>query len=317
MKIMKNGINIWILSVSVALLFGSCIVKKEKEVMKGIESLDLSRNDKYLVYSKFDHGVGKIYSAKLNGDSVSAVLSSGGDTSYVRPKFSQDGRNILFLAFPVDEKSSNIFVADKYGNNKRRITDQDQIITEAIFSSDGKEIFYTKAETYESYSPIGRAAPHGLDIYGISLDSLRERKITNLRAYGINSLSEAMDQKYLLARLILADMGMYLISLKNPGSIREITPANNPRADIDLYDDPSYSKKFNGIVFTAPYELYVMDLKTKNAQLVYDTKDSGEGHIYNVIAFNEEKKILFRVKGDDAFRVIDFDGTNLVKIKLK
>ncbi len=290
----------------------------EKTVTSVLGSLDLSPNDNCIVFSYSQDDNYSLYVGKIDGDSVVNILSSNNDTSYVRPKFSPSGEHILFIAFPKDKKSSNIFVVDKYGKNRRKITSQNQIITDAIFSNNGKTIYYVKSNTYESYSPIGIAAPHDADIYKIDFAGWDERKITNLRAYGIYNPSEVLE-KYLLARLEdSSKMGIYLIELSKQHRMRSVIPVNNPRGGADLYYDPYYSESFNIIAFTAPYELYIMDLDSLNAKMVYGPKDQEIAHIHNVLVFKTLNKILFKKETEnDAFRTINFDGSNLQKVKIK
>lgn len=305
---MKSKILTLFRCLLVSAVVCSCGKEKKAHEQNELGDISLSPDDSELVFSYFQKGVSKLCKGGVDGDSVKILLSATCDSVYAKPTFSPDGNRIMFLASPVNGKLSNIFVMDKQGRNRKQITFQDEIITEAIFSVDGKHIFYIKAETFEQYSPLVRKAPHGMDIYRHTLKTNREQRITNFDAYAISAMSTALRGKYLSVRLITEKQkGIYLIDIGRLGKIQQIIPANRPRAEVaDLYDDPTYSDLSDKLIFTAPYEIYSMDMKTKLAQLLY----SSGGNVFNVIAFNKKERILFiNAPGGTHFKSVNFDGT--------
>lgn len=297
----------------------SCNNAQERTALEGLGSVRLSPDDSAVVFSFHRRDHGEIYKGSIDGSSIRNLLPSPKDTSYVNPVFSSDGEKILFLAFPSDKKTSNIFIVEKNGSNKRQITFQDKIITEAVFAENGSAVYYCKAHANRNYSPIGRPAPHDFDIYCIDLSDLKERRITSLNAYNIVGISEIANGTYILARIDdEKGMGMYVVSVDNPAEVKKIVPANDPRGRADLFADPDYSANFNKLAFTAPYELYLMDMENRKAELVYRPSGNDIGHLTNVLIFNHQKKILFRKDGDiDAFRIINFDGSGLRKVLIR
>lgn len=296
----------------------SCNNAQERRTLEGLGSIRLSPNDSTIVFSFYRRDHGEIYKGSIDGNGIKNLLPSPKDTSYVHPVFSSDGEKILFLAFPLDKKSSNILMVEKNGRNKRQITFQNQIITEAVFADNDSSIYYCKASANKSHSPIGRAAPHDFDIYRVDLKDLRERKITKLNAYNIVGISEIANGRYILARIDNEKgMGIYVVSVDNPTETKLIVPDNNPRGRADLYADPDYSANFNKLAFTAPYELYLMDMEHRKAELIYRPSGNDIGHLANVLIFNHRRKILFRKNGDiNTFRIINFDGSGLQKVHI-
>ena len=280
-------------------------------------TLDLSKDLRSIVFSYKKSGLSKIYIATSSGDSLRIMQESLRDTSYVAPKFSYDSKHILYLAFPSSTGGSNIFLLDRNGKNKKQLTFQNDIITEAVFSQNSQKIYFVKAKSYNKYSPIGRKAPHDQDIYEYDLFTGNQKQITYLKAYSISNLSEIFSGKYILSKLIgKGANGMYIIDIKDPSAKNLIVPRNNPSEEPSRYGNPSFSEDVDRIAFTAPYELYVMDLKSTNAKLVYRPKDKLI-HMYNVILFDKGEKILFINRQESSFHVINSDGSNMRKFSLR
>ncbi len=305
-----------ILELMMMLSMSSC-VSQDYEKLNGIESMDINYVDTKFVLSSFFDDKADIYIGKISGDSTYKILSAKKDTSYVKPIFSKDGGRILFIAFPKEKKNSNIFIYDLTSKIVKQITFQDQLITEAVFSEDDRQIYYLKANSYNSYSPIGRKAPHEFDIYRIS-PGAKEEKITNLQAYSISNLSEILN-KYFLVRLVKGpQVGNFLIKIDESSEIRNVSPKNNPRGSHDMYFDYSYSARFHFFAFTAPYELYSMDEKNMMAKLIYRPNNNELSHMKNIRIFNTQEKIMFLKDSDKhSFYLINFDGTGLRRIAIR
>jgi TolB protein len=213
---------------------------------------------------------------------------------------------------------------NKDGSDIKQITTKDENITEAIFSPDGKKIYFLQSGYYGSYSPIAQAHPHKFDIFSINIDGSDEKKITNYNAYDIRSLSITSDgksiifkkieyeNKYSIFKLIF-DESDNLISVLPEGEHFEpqIGPDDKLLAFVDKRKD--YKKGYE-------YELFIVDLKDMQIKQLTDLRKN----IENPRFLHNEKKLLFTFNTNwpnnppqYELMQIDLDGSNLKKIELK
>jgi Tol biopolymer transport system component len=285
----------------------------QSSLKKGLGSFDISAKDKFIVFS-YCIGISSIYIANTDGTDPRKVIGSKGDIDYYNPKFSPDGKKIVFVANKRGNINSSLCLSNADGANVLYLTDDKQIVTEATFSLDGETIYFCKANTYGKYSKIGIKDAHDFDIYSIYLKNKKISKISNLKSYGLNHISD-VDNVYLLIHLEAGpDGGMYLYPKDNATEPRLITPINNPRGDPSLYYTPVYSDTLKSIGFTAPYEIYIMSLKDKRAKLVFSNKGSYD--INNIAFFKAQKKILFSKAESSNLYSINTDGTGLKTISI-
>lgn len=295
------------------MLISSC--KGQNAENEGLGSFDISANDKQVVLSYSKSGVSSLYVINNDGANLKMIIGSkGGDDNYYSPKYSPDGKRIVFIRNKKSSINSTLCISNADGSDMLNLTDDKQIITEATFSLNGEIIYFCKANVYEKYSPIGRKDAHDFDIYSVSLKDKRITKVSNLKSYGLSNISE-LDDIYMLIHLEAGpDGGMYLYAKDNATEPKRIVPVNNPRQDASLYYTPIYSDSLKTIGFTAPYEVYIMSLKDKKAKLVISNKGSND--LSNIAFFKNQKKMLFsKVGGNDLFS-INIDGTGLRTIPI-
>jgi Tol biopolymer transport system component len=306
---LKKDIIFFLLSIA----FVSC---QDESGQNGVGNVDLSLDDKMLVFSGYIDNVSSIYKSDLKGQNIDIISSPDNDSaSYESPKFSSDGTKILFLEFHKKSNACNIIVTSSNGKQKKQVTSEPQLITSAIFSLDGSGIYYSKANEYRNYSPVGKLAPHVFDIYYFNLKTFKEVKLTNLRAYDINSLSLYSGGDSLMFKLVQnnSKIGIYAIPLTEPNAMSSLNPINTPRGPggEDMYNEPSFSQKYNVIAFTAPYEVYKMDYKTRIAKLVIRPK---VGDVRNLQLFHTQRKMLFI--NSEVIHTVDYDGNEIEKISI-
>lgn len=302
--------NIILILFSINLI--SCM---DKHVLKGIGNFDLSLDDKTLIFSYYEDNVSSIYKSDLKGQNVHVIFNGNDSVSYESPKISPDGTKILFLKFYKKSNISYLVVVDLNNKHKEQVTLKQKFITSAIFSQDGTGVYYSKANEYRNYSPLGKRAPHVFDIYYLDLKTFKEVKLTNLNAYDINNLSLYNLGDHLMFKLVQnnSKIGIYKISLNSPSTISSLNPINTPRGykGEDMYNEPSFSLKFNTIAFTAPYEVYKMDNKTRIAKLVFRPE---LGDVFNLQLFHKQRKMLFM--NSELIYIVDYDGKVLERISI-
>jgi hypothetical protein len=283
---MKNS-NGYLL-VFLILTFGCANESKVEEIF----DFDISPDDRNIVFSLSDGRNVSLFSMKIDGDSTKLLLHSNDSISYSGVSYSGDGSSILFIKSYSDKiLKSSLCTAQRDGSNVRTQLMVNEIITEAIFSKNGKEIIFCKANQFDNYSPLARKSPHGFDIFSYGISTRTVKKITSLNAYNILHISE-IDSTHLLFRVEAAqESAIYMVVKEHPEDLIRILPTNRLREDYQ-YSNPVFNQNANVLIFTAPYELYSMNMTDKIASLIYDAK--GLSPIQIVRTFNKEKKVLFR-----------------------
>jgi Tol biopolymer transport system component len=279
-----------------------------------IGSFDISKDDKTIIFSYYNKNIASLYTANIDGSNIKQLIFLGDSLSSVNPKYSFNGDKIVYLVHKINCVNGNVFIANSDGTNVQQLTYGNQIITEAIFSINDKEIYYCKANEFDRYSQIGIKNAHNFDIYSINLIDKMISRLSYLKSYGINSISD-IDEKCLLMRIEEGpNSGMYLFFKEDSSKFKRIVPINNPRNNASYYYTPIYSDTLKTIVFTAPYEIYMMSLKDKIAKLIYS--NIGSYDLSQVVFYKKQPKILFLSAENSNLYSINIDGTSLTTIPI-
>jgi len=293
----------------------SCNIQSNKN-KSSIRGFDISQNDDRILFAFVNGGNSSINEMDINGNNHKTLIESKSDKFHINPRYSTDGQKIIFIEYDkADLYNNSLFIANSDGTNIQYLTGGDGIITEAIFSNYGEEILFCKANKYSKYSPIGVKAAHDYDIYSINLSNMEVVKLSNLKAYSLHHIFE-MDSDNLLMHIFDSEKGgIGLFNKNEPDKFNKIVPLNNPRETVsELFNTPIYSEKFNKMAFIAPYQIYIMDMDSKNASLLYDNR--GNTHIDYISFFKVKEKIMFVNKGDINFYYTDLNGKDLRKIAI-
>lgn len=165
-------------------------------------------------------------------------------------------------------EGNSIYVANSDGTDRRKVLTDDGLITEAVFSDCENKIYYIKSREYGHSSPLGRDQAHDSDLYAVDLSNGEVERVTHLHAYSVYGVSEYRCNDIMIFMPYNQMPGLLMLSKNKPDSLISINPLNDPRNDSSLYYSPLYSKKYDVLGFTAPYELYIMNMKIKKASLV-------------------------------------------------
>lgn len=277
-------------------------------------SYDISPNDTQIVFSYSKNGVSSIYAVNNDGTNLKMIIDSKDGDNFYNPKYSPDGKKIAFILNNKGSINSTLCLSNADGSDILYMTDGEQIITEATFSLNGEHIYFCKANVYKRYSPIARKDAHDFDIYSVNIKDKKITKISDFKSYGLSNVSD-LDDTYMLIQLEAGpDGGMYLFAKDNATEPKRIIPINNPRQDASLYSRPIYSDTLKAIGFTAPYEIYIMDLKAKNAKLVFSNK--GSSNLSYIAFYKNQKKMLFSKVGNSDLFSINIDGTGIQTIPI-
>lgn len=288
--------------------------KGQNTESQGLGSYDISANDKQIVFSYSKNGVSSIYIINNDGTNLMTLIGSNNGDNFYNPKYSPDGKKLVFILNKKGSVNSTLCLSNTDGSSILYLTDDKQIITEATFSLNGEYIYYCKANVYEKYSPLARKDAHDFDIYSVRIKDKKTTKESNLKSYGLSNVSD-LDDSYMLIHLEAGpNGGMYLYAKNNVTEPKRIIPINNPRQDASLYYMPIYSETHKTIGFTAPYEIYTMNLKDKTAKLVFSNK--GNSNLSYIAFYKNQNKILFSKVGSSDLFSINIDGSGLRTIPI-
>lgn len=312
------------------LLFSGCTQTEEPPKHNVIsDEIAISPDDQHILFSFYRNNISAIYVADIDGKNVKQLTFPKG-ASHLGAVYSPDGQKILFLSSIINTETPEgyLYLMDANGTNIKQIITYPQHITEAIFSPDGKTIFYMQSNFFGHYSPITGSRPHNFDIYSINIDGSNLKKITEINDYEMRGLSITSDGQNLLFGTGHYEVPPFnYLYLANPKQIYSFTPCGNFGEDI--FFNPRLSPNNELIAFTAvsksskpgyQYEIYLMDAKSKNVIRQITNLDSC---VESYCFFNKQDKLLFIhnvnwLKSPPVYQLmsINTDGTNLAKIDL-
>lgn len=303
------------------LFFYLCLIvnlscNNSKQSFNEIRGFDISQNDEHLIYSlKDSQGNTSIKRYNFFSKKDTILISAKENEFYTNPKFSPDGEKFVFIRYDKkDLKTSSLCISENDGKTYEYLIKDTGIITEAIFSKDGDQLFFLMAKTFESFSPIGIADTHNFDIYSYNFITEEIIKLSNIDAYKLEYLSLFDKNNLMLFKYEGTNGGMFLYNLDQKIITERVVPENNPRGDASLYYHPVYSDSFQQLAFIAPYQIYVMNWNTKFAELVFDNR--GHEQINHIDFFHKKNKLLFVKKNTSDFYLIDLEKNSSIQLNL-
>ena len=228
---------------------------------------DISPDNKTLVLSVSNGENSTLYLYSFTDNSLTQLTDKIG--YYSRPVFSPKGDKVIFLSKGLSSQTSDLCSINLDNKQIQKLTDGKVYVTEATFSTNGEKIFYCGAGTITNYSPIARKAPHDLDLYSIERDGNNTKKLTDFHAYEFTGIEPNQKGDTILCKF---SSGIYLLSLADTVKTK-VEAVNNPRPQIgeSFYGTPTFSKDNKQISFTAPYQLYTMNLADKKCEEIWSS----------------------------------------------
>ncbi len=142
----------------VQLILLSIVYITNKDDSSYIDNFDISPDDKSIVFAYYRNDKPSIYLSGIDGQMPIQIVGSKNEVNYTNPRFSPDGKKILFIKY-TDYTRSTLCMAELDGSGIQELTDGKDIITEAIFSKQPGKILFCKALEYAKYSPSGASVP--------------------------------------------------------------------------------------------------------------------------------------------------------------
>ena len=228
---------------------------------------DISPDNKTLILSVSNGENSTLYLYSFTDNRLTQLTDKIG--YYSRPVFSPKGDKVIFLSKGLSSQTSDLCSINLDNKQIQKLTDGKVYVTEATFSKNGEKIFYCGAGTITNYSPIARKAPHDLDLYSIERDGNNTKKLTDFHAYEFTGIEPNQKGDTILCKF---SSGIYLLSLADTVKTK-VEAVNNPRPQIgeSFYGTPTFSKDNKQISFTAPYQLYTMNLADKKCEEIWSS----------------------------------------------
>ncbi|CAG9619287.1 TolB-like translocation protein [Sutcliffiella rhizosphaerae] len=243
------------------------------------DSISISPNDDTIIFSFYQSGDAALYQANIDGTMVNQLTYPREDESHIQPRYSNDGRKILFLSQEKGkgEIKQTLYVMDANGSNLTKVTDGEELITDAIFSEDNQCIYYLSAQSY-----MDDEGPTTINLFKRTLAGGDKQQLTSDNSFKKRSLSLTSSGR----KLGYID---YHINKKNEvdSSFVIFDTTTNEKKEIipemDYHYNILYSAKISPdgsvIAFSAGsenprekseyiYELYTMDLTNNEVQSI-------------------------------------------------
>ena len=242
--------------------------QKAEEVSGELSPIfDISPDNKTLVLSVSSGENATLYIYSFANNNLTRLTDTKG--YYSRPVFSPKGDKVIFLSKGLSSQTSDLYSINLDNKQIKKLTDGKVYVTEAAFLPNGEKIFYSGAGTITNYSPIARKAPHDIDLYSMEQDGNNLKKLTDFHAYEFTGIEPNQNGDTVLCKL---SSGIYLLSLADTVKTK-LEAVNNPRPEIgeNFYGTPAFSKDNKQISFTAPYQLYTMNLADKKCEEIWSS----------------------------------------------
>jgi TolB protein len=298
------------------------------------ESVSLSPDDETIVFPFYQSGDGALYKANVDGSNVTQLTYPRQAESHVHPRFSSKGDKILFLS---QEKHPGtlrqiLYVMNKDGTNLVKLSDEEELVTDAIFSEDDQHIYFFIAREYEEGSKV-EAGPTNVDLYSVSVTGENKQKITEDASLKKRSLSITEDGRYLgyveMDNVEEVTQSFFILYDLKEKQKQSITP------DFNFVTNQIYSAKISPdgkvVAFSAAtenprkksqfiYEMYTMDTNGNEVKRI----TSFRTFITEPVFFRKKERILFIQdqswkKGKPNYKLwaVDADGEKIQSITLQ
>lgn len=279
----------------------------QKEINE-LVSFDIGPNGKNIVFSWNKNNKLSIYQCEIDGKNVQKIL--GNDSlSFFAPKFNESGDSIVYIISDDRTRTAtSLGLYNRVEKKQEMVYNDATLKTEVIFSENKNTLYFLRAGEYDKYSPIGRKAPHGFDIYEFSFKDKSEKRITNLEAYQIKHLSCLKNGRLLFSSFLEQSDGVFLYD-DTKKELEKIKIGNDSLNSLNGFSEAEYIDD-ETLVVASYYKVILVNLKKHTYKNIYR---SNTGNTFNTIRYSPElHKIFFSEQKENMIKIMDLNG-NLVK----
>lgn len=284
-------IRLRLILLLVAVFMANCSHPEPSKVQDDLESFDISPDGKSLIFAWNIGGKPCLFQAKSDGRNPKLLVDSSKGIAVYKPRFSPDGRKIVFIGGMSGTFNSALWIVNLNGDSLKQITDTSGIKTEATFSHDGKNIYFAQANEYASYSPLTSRAAHDFDIYSVVLSKGEVSKISNLKAYSLANISE-VDSNRLILDIKGKESGVFFYE-KVKSVLTKVSIKNDSLSYAKGYSNPIFIRNDN-LICTSYYLLVNIDMKSQKEKVIIQSDNSP---IHNIRYHKKSGRLFFQKGG--------------------
>lgn len=278
----------------------------------GFGNFDVSSDGKLIAFSWITNGQASLYIYDINKNYVLKKISSPSEASFLNPRFSADGKKVVFVSNEKNSINSSIYVGNVISGEIKKITDTNSIKTEAVFKSNGDSVIYCAANEYGNNSIVAAKTARDFDIYSVSISSGLSKRYTNLNAYSLGSLN--VDSASNVAFYVFAgdNGGIFKYNALDGKMSKRVSSLNDTSDKAEDYSNPFFIDS-NHLLYTVYNRMYIMDLSSQKTKSIY----SFNSNISNLRYSAALKRIFFTDEsGDGTIYSIDISGKEKHELKL-
>ncbi|WP_316841952.1 hypothetical protein [Pedobacter gandavensis] len=286
-----------------------CVSKNNEIEVNKLLDFDISPNGQSIVFSWLkENSKATVYQANIDGTEPHEIVHLSDSLSSYLPRYSHDGDKIVLVRRKFGAINSSIWITD--ANGLKQITDSNSLVVEAIFSHDDVNLYFSKANDYDSYSPLASKAAHGFDIYLFDLFKKESVKVSNLNAYSLYNITDLNNNEMLLSMHHKND-GVFIY--RKSKNVFERIVASNGVGNTSGYSNPVVVDSVN-IVCSSYYELVDFNTESKTEKQIL----ASTGTHFKIIRFNRKLRKIFFQKRDDSNSIfsVNIDGSDLREIPI-
>lgn len=306
---MKKSIKVTILLFVCYTLF-NC--KSDSEEIGYLLTFDIDPFGKSLIFSWKTDNKTSIYRCDINGENIKKILDND-SLSYYAPRYSKGGDSLVFIAtdYP-NSLLTSIGVYNVKENSSKLIVNDSLFKTEAVLSDDGNKLIFLGANEYAKYSPIGRKAPHGFDIYELNIKNNVIRRLTDFNSYQMNHLNYMSKNRFLFSSFLDGKDGVFLYD-DQTNNISMINVKNDSLKSLNGFSAAEYINDAK-LVYTSYYEINLVDFRKNTKKKIYRSKSGN--HISNLTYSKKLDKLFVSEQKQNFISILDLNGKLIKTIKL-
>ncbi|MFS0643927.1 TolB family protein [Siminovitchia sp. 179-K 8D1 HS] len=260
------------------------------------EKISVAPDDSKIAFSYYADGKESIYTANRDGNHAKKISDSKNRRDHA-PKYSPDGKKLVYLSED-PEGIQTLRVINQDGSEERQLTDDKIHVADAIFSQNGQTIYFVAVEADEFKK--GEESREGFDLFSIGSNGRKMRKLTDADHFSMNHLSLSPDGKTIYYSEFDGEKErLYSYSLEGGKGNAELSILPKEENAPSFYE-PQLSPDGQHLAFTDvskesqesstfKYDLFLLDLETKNVERLTDLKKA----VTSPAFFHKENKIAF------------------------
>ncbi|NGP43884.1 hypothetical protein G4V62_02570 [Bacillaceae bacterium SIJ1] len=292
-----SGIVVWTMALC---LVGFSLPDDEEAFFQLGGTIDIHEDQLVYTVDSPELKQSGIYMFDLETKEVVQLTEEAPSEQHTQPVVSADGTQMAYLVTTQGNENeppaSLIELMHLESKQVRTITARDVLVTSIAFAPESDVLYYSKAKTFDNYSPIAKKAPHDLNIFRYSLGEKTHTQMTDENHYSMSDLSVSLDGSELyFSTFDGTAQSLMKVETEAPSTQTRIAPIDKK----DIYS-PEFSPNGELVAFTRPanlgendplyeYELFTMDMDTRQVE----QRTSLGTNVHELVFANDDAYVYF------------------------